>query len=606
MARNAFFASAGCCSTKFLLASSIIWCAVAVPETRAAERTAKSSGADIDATATTSSQRIHSATKSVKSTNERVQQLVRDLGNPRYTTRRAAATELRQLGAEAFDVLYAATDDADPEVAASANYLLKQIPVRWIQSDDAPEVRATMRQFAQEPDTTRLRRIEQLNSLPDGAGTAALCRIARFDRSPLVSRMAALAIIQPDQKPSGEPKIDPEAIERELGTSTRAPAIWLRQYLAQLRDPTASLAGWTQLIAQESARLKKNAGDTSTDVVLGMYWNVADLYRQIGDASSLNHALDQMLSLAADGSDEMLVNLLTWLTENKSWDALDAFLDKHQSRLEQTKRPLYYAALARAEEGKNELAEELAAKAAALPSQQNLMEGVLIAKDDLEERSKFDWAVREYHRAIENRPAESLESIVARNYLGTLLHDYEREKEAADALEPLVKGLHGNARFSQLYNRTREYYAELHVGLPSAEEIASHYHFYRACQFQQEKDFRRARGELDLAINFDPTDADVLIAMYRLPEADPKWHQSVVARINRLVQQFQHDIDENPADASPYNQWAWLVSNTEGDFQQAIRYSHRSIELNNHGESGAASFLDTLGRCYYAAGDYEN
>jgi tetratricopeptide (TPR) repeat protein len=49
-----------------------------------------------------------------------------------------------------------------------------------------------------------------------------------------------------------------------------------------------------------------------------------------------------------------------------------------------------------------------------------------------------------------------------------------------------------------------------------------------------------------------------------------------------------------------------LVSNTEGDFQKAIRHSHRSIELNKHGESGAASFLDTLGRCYYAAGDYEN
>jgi tetratricopeptide (TPR) repeat protein len=50
-----------------------------------------------------------------------------------------------------------------------------------------------------------------------------------------------------------------------------------------------------------------------------------------------------------------------------------------------------------------------------------------------------------------------------------------------------------------------------------------------------------------------------------------------------------------------YNQWAWLVANTEGDYHKAIRYSRRSLELLPN----TASFLDTLGRCYYAAGDIE-
>ena len=75
-----------------------------------------------------------------------------------------------------------------------------------------------------------------------------------------------------------------------------------------------------------------------------------------------------------------------------------------------------------------------------------------------------------------------------------------------------------------------------------------------------------------------------------------------------MCQQFQQEIDDNPTDPNAYNQWAWLVSNTEGDFQKAIRYSHRSIELipSNAGESAGGSFLDTLGRCYFAAGDVEN
>jgi tetratricopeptide (TPR) repeat protein len=113
---------------------------------------------------------------------------------------------------------------------------------------------------------------------------------------------------------------------------------------------------------------------------------------------------------------------------------------------------------------------------------------------------------------------------------------------------------------------------------------------------------------LELAIKFDQTDADVLIAMYRLPEADSDWLDMVRQRIRALADKFQRDIDANPNDPSAYNQWAWLISNTEGDYQKAIRYSHRSLELipSGAGDSAGASFLDTLGRCYYAAGDLEN
>jgi tetratricopeptide (TPR) repeat protein len=50
------------------------------------------------------------------------------------------------------------------------------------------------------------------------------------------------------------------------------------------------------------------------------------------------------------------------------------------------------------------------------------------------------------------------------------------------------------------------------------------------------------------------------------------------------------------------NHWAWLVSNTEGDFRKAVKFSLRSLQLS----PGSPSYLDTLGRCYYSAGDLEN
>lgn len=52
--------------------------------------------------------------------------------------------------------------------------------------------------------------------------------------------------------------------------------------------------------------------------------------------------------------------------------------------------------------------------------------------------------------------------------------------------------------------------------------------------------------------------------------------------------------------AQMLNQYAWLVSNTVGDYQEALRASHRSLELMGE----RAGFLDTLARCYYALGDY--
>ena len=43
------------------------------------------------------------------------------------------------------------------------------------------------------------------------------------------------------------------------------------------------------------------------------------------------------------------------------------------------------------------------------------------------------------------------------------------------------------------------------------------------------------------------------------------------------------------------------MSNTEGDYQQAVEHSLRSLEL----KPDSPSYLDTLGRCYYAVGDLE-
>jgi len=229
MLRHAFRHLGGLRGIQLLL-SAIVTCACTALIVRADERPSKSVGAGV-AKASAAQQ-----ASTDKPSKQHIQQLIQDLGSSQYTARRAASTELRQIGSDAFDLLDAATDNADPEVAASATYLLRQIPVRWVQADDHAYVRAVMRNYGQESETRRLRRVEDLDRLSSGKGIPVLCRIVRYDRSSLVSRKAALVIIRPEEKSSEQTHIDSEVVERELGASTRASAQWLRQYLAQLRD----------------------------------------------------------------------------------------------------------------------------------------------------------------------------------------------------------------------------------------------------------------------------------------------------------------------------------------------------------------------------------
>ena len=62
------------------------------------------------------------------------------------------------------------------------------------------------------------------------------------------------------------------------------------------------------------------------------------------------------------------------------------------------------------------------------------------------------------------------------------------------------------------------------------------------------------------------------------------------------------EIEKTPEYASGYNQLAWLIGNTEGDFDEALRLIQKAVELSP--DNGA--FYDTMGRVYYARGDYPN
>ena len=73
--------------------------------------------------------------------------------------------------------------------------------------------------------------------------------------------------------------------------------------------------------------------------------------------------------------------------------------------------------------------------------------------------------------------------------------------------------------------------------------------------------------------------------------------------INTAAAEYRRRIQDDPDEETHYNQLAWLIANTEGDFQEALRASRKAALELRPNDPG---LLDTLGRCYYALGDLEN
>jgi tetratricopeptide (TPR) repeat protein len=147
-------------------------------------------------------------------------------------------------------------------------------------------------------------------------------------------------------------------------------------------------------------------------------------------------------------------------------------------------------------------------------------------------------------------------------------------------------------------------------------------HHLQARSAAQKKLFDLQKTHLKAAIESDLDNSDAIIDMYRAEEADAQWKELTQSYINASIKNSEEKLKTIEADAAngqavdifgngynsriavEYNQYAWLVANTTGDLDKALNRSRQSLELyhsRNH-----ANFQDTLARCYFAKGDFQN
>jgi tetratricopeptide (TPR) repeat protein len=346
--------------------------------------------------------------------------------------------------------------------------------------------------------------------------------------------------------------------------------------------------------------------DKSSKEIVGdlLLWQ-AGVLRDQGKKDEAFAVIVRRLDLLDEGRTDIM-ETLDWLINRQAWTLIDEVNNRFATRFETDAEFLYRLAEARQKQGRIEAGETLAKRAFELntdDSREHKRLGLV-----LQTRGMFDWAEREYRYSIEKGPPGSIAHVEAVLYLSEMLHDLQRDIDAATSLQELVDLAAKDDTVKQQLVRRRG----------SVGPVESRMHFFYAEHYGQSDEPTKQVEHLEKAIEADPTDADVLIGLFRAPTDDELRDRTrllirqAAAQFQQQIELFNRQVEEAHDEefrqwasarlAALYNQYAWLVGNTEGDFDSALRYSHRSLELR----PGTAGYLDTLGRCYFSKQDFAN
>jgi tetratricopeptide (TPR) repeat protein len=175
-------------------------------------------------------------------------------------------------------------------------------------------------------------------------------------------------------------------------------------------------------------------------------------------------------------------------------------------------------------------------------------------------------------------------------FLAEMFHDQENDLEAAKLLDDLLAELKKHQKPGD------------DSTVRSLAELSGRRHYFYACHFKSRNDSAQEEENLWKAVEGDPPDIDALIGLCQLPDLAAPQRQKIGEMIKKAAADSQEKINEEPNDPKNYNDYAWLIGNTEGDMHLALKYAKKAVELSPR----TGGHYDTLAHVYFHQGDYEN
>lgn len=544
-------------------------------------------------------------------TDDEVAALIRQLGDDDFALRESAAARLATLGSEVSDALLAAAESSpDLEVALKARWLVESLPL--VTSDDPPEVAALLDSFSRSDYDGRVRLMHGLVRLDDDAGIEPLARIVRLERTAAGSRIAAALLVrewQPDNPfwPGMAPRIT-----AGLGPSSRPAARFLRALVAasQAASPAAAGPRCDEAAAALAMLGHPDAGgpragdfQDPTDLPLGdattlriFRRGMIDLFIAAGRRDEALAEAERLLQACRGGANEeqLTAEEVVWLADHGLPEAADLLTERlaamnNDDTTERQPLVAYAVAVAQRRRAAADTAAALADRARRWLSGadgdlgRRLQTAMILAR-----WGAADWAVDEYESITANPESPAGEFALAGILSSEFLHDQERDAEAANMLRRVLEGRGPDDGMDQILMRLER----------DPRAIRSRMLYFQACDAASRGDGGGQRRLLEESLKANPKDVDTLIAWYRLAtSAEAK--ADAQGRVARALEQIDEEIQAVPDDPNGYNEYAWLVANTEGDIRRATRYAKRSLERS----FDSASYLDTLAHCRAAGGD---
>lgn len=532
---------------------------------------------------------------------DRLAVLIAGLGDNDYHRREAAAAELKALGPTAIDALLAAAETSgDLEVALRARWLVETIPFEM--PHDTPEVVKLLSRFKHRDFDDRVQAMHRLLRVDDDAGIEPLARITRLDPSTAGSRVAAALLAR--EWWADDPAWPPlrRRIEAGLGPSTRPAARFLAALVA-LTDPDASADHGAALEAAAAALgdLRRPAADETPPslddddsderVVVGRTLQIferchAQMLLAAGRREAALAAATALLerAVALNDPDRQVaacVDTLTWAVQLGLPEAVDAVLAV-PDLVDRSPLVAHAVASADAARGREAAAHtRFEAVFDALAHDgflERLQAAVMLAK-----WGRVEWATRSYEAILDDTDLAIAERGLTATMLGELLHDIERDDAAARCVHRFF-GDDTPGAGDQLGRDPRS--------------NRSRMHFFESCDRARRGDMAGCRAAVEQALAVYPKDVDALIALYAMPDNTEEQRADAVRRVKAALARLEEDIQAVPDDPTAYNEYAWLVANTEGDVDKATRYSKLSLVKSFDNPS----YLDTLAHCHAAAG----
>jgi tetratricopeptide (TPR) repeat protein len=582
------------------------------------------------------------ATQANDALQKQIANLIEQLGDENFQTRRAAELALVRIGLPAFEQLRQAMNHPNVQIEVAARYLVRSQSVTWWLDTDPLSVRQVLQDYNEMKNEDRETAMQELATEKTDDAMLALCRITRYESSEKLSKCAALYLMETlvDRLKSEEAEKLTPPIREAMGDSQRPAAVWAETLVDTIDEGSPSAERWRLVAKLEYMLLEKTPRDTSRALVMRLHRVIAALFIKHSERQLALDIVRPCLDLVENKAMQVR-NAAIWAIDSGLPELVSELSERHAELF--AAEPLLgflkaegYLAAGDADQA------QASAEAASNSVVKSLGEQNVISREDiaaiqrseiaeaLRQRGMYKWAQTEYEKAL--RPASnppgrgspgresgretyglrSTTEMRVRVALSELLAEGEEYAPAAQVLGDYLAKVQDNPI-------DRDRLEKSGSGNDAQNDYAflmGNFNYYSGKAAFINRELSAANSFYMQALQHYPENPDILIAMkdtcqpgvndqfYKttLSERIAEYHESI-ATLEREVINSDRIMRKNKEYelAGECNQLAWLLANTNERPNEAVKLSLRSLEVI----PGYGIYQDTLARCYFAAGEID-